>query len=78
MNIRRTVQKCAELRQEKRTSWGSLCRDTVPYSSLMRWNQRIRSGQAPVFKRGARKVPPIDLAQVRREIAALPHGHRRT
>lgn len=78
MNIRRTMQKCAELREEKRTSWRSLCRSTVPYSSLMRWHKRIRSGQAPVFKRGPKKVEPIDLEAFRREVASLHHGRRRT
>ena len=78
MTIRRTVEKCEELRAGKKISWRSLCRGTVPYSSLMHWKKRIRSGQAPVFKRGPRKVEPLDLEQFRREVAALPHGRRRT
>jgi len=47
-------------------------------SSYKRWKRRIRCGQDPVQKPGAKKVAPIDLGKLRQQIHDLHHGKKRT
>jgi hypothetical protein len=50
----------------------------VAYSSLRRWRQRQRQNQPPVQKPGPKKLGPLPLETLQREIAKLKHGARRT
>ncbi|MEI7881592.1 MAG: hypothetical protein WCI95_12025, partial [bacterium] len=50
----------------------------VSYSSLLRWQSRRDRGLAPVSVPGPRKLPPVDLGQVKADLESLAHGRVRT
>ena len=67
------------MRQQLQMPLKALCgRMEVAYSSLRRWRRRQRQGQAPVQKPGPKKLEPLPLEAIQREIARLRHGARRT
>jgi len=54
--------------------------EATPYSyaTIMRWRRRARNNEPPVRKPGPKKNEGIDLNQLKKDIAALPHGRKRT
>ena len=44
----------------------------------MRWKRRALDGQAPVGKRGPKKVQPLNLSELKEKIEALDHGSKRS
>jgi hypothetical protein len=47
-------------------------------ATLRRWRRRISQGQAPVGRRGPRKVKPLDLSEIEGRIKDLGHGKKRS
>jgi hypothetical protein len=47
-------------------------------TTLMRWKRRLAGGRVAVEKRGPKKVAPLELDELKKEIAALDHGSRRS
>lgn len=67
------------IKQETRLPYRTLCTaETVPYSTLMRWQSRVRRGQPVVERPGPKKVEPLDGSALRRRVAELQPGRRRT
>lgn len=50
----------------------------ISASSYKRWKRRMRSGDDPVQKPGAKKVSPIDLEELKQQIDRLDHGKKRS
>ena len=50
----------------------------VSLPSYMRWKRRIHDGREPVQKPGAKKIAPIDLDALKRQIEDLHHSGKRT
>jgi hypothetical protein len=48
------------------------------YRRLLRWQKRTSAGEPALVSPGPKKTGPLPFAQVREQIAALRHGHRRT
>lgn len=70
------IAELEQARQELHLSWRELCTE-VPYSSLMRWKQRLRSGHASVQTPGPKKTEPLS-AEFFRQLEQLSHGRSRT
>ena len=70
------IAELEQARQALQLSWRELCTE-VPYASLMRWKQRLRSGQAPVQTPGPRKSEPLS-PEFFRQLEQLSHGRFRT
>ena len=67
-----------QMHREDRTSYRQLCADrTTPYSSLMRWRQRMREGEPVVQPRGA-QCTPITVEKLWERLLGLPHGRHRS
>jgi transposase-like protein len=47
-------------------------------STLGRWRRRLSRGQAPVGRRGPRKISPLNFSELRERIEGLEHGGRRS
>lgn len=47
-------------------------------SSYMRWKRRILRGEDPINKPGAKKVQPINLNELKKQIGSLSHGRKRS
>jgi hypothetical protein len=47
-------------------------------ATLMRWKRRLAGGRVAVEKRGPKKVAPLELDALKKEIAELDHGSRRS
>lgn len=56
--------------------WRDLCVE-VPYSTLMRWKQRLSLGQPPVQHPGPKKTQPLS-PDFFRQLEQLAHGRSRT
>jgi hypothetical protein len=50
----------------------------LSYATLMRWKQRINDGQPALQRPGPKKIKPLDLEQLKRKIASLDHGAKRS
>jgi len=48
------------------------------YASFMRWKQRMAVGHPPVESPGPKKIAPLDLKDLNREIESLHHGKKRS
>jgi hypothetical protein len=60
-------------------SYGCLCRQMgLSYATLMRWKRRALGGQAPVGKRGPKKVQPLNLSELKERIEGLDHRSKRS
>jgi transposase InsO family protein len=57
-------------------SWRELCTD-VPYATLMRWKQRLRSAQPMLRRPGPKKAQPLD-PQFFHQLTQLGHGRSRS
>ena len=67
------------IKQETGWPYRRLCTaETVPYSTLMRWQHRVRRGQPVVARPGPKKVGPLDRAALCRQVAELRPGRCRT
>lgn len=56
-----------------------LCRRlALPYSTWLRWRRRSQNGRALLLAPGPKKLAPLPLDDVRREIATLIHRRQRT
>lgn len=67
------------MRQQFQLPLKALCsRMQVAYSSLRRWRRRQRQDQPPVQKPGPKKLEPLPLEAIQREINLLRHRARRT
>jgi hypothetical protein len=67
-----------EMHQESGVSLRRLCAmRTAPYSSLMRWRQRMREGEPVVQPRGA-QCTPMTVAKLWERLLSLPHGRHRS
>ena len=75
--------------QRWRKQGGPSCRRLLaaaglPRSSFLRWQRRIRNGRAAIQTATARDIPalekqsPAKAAEIRKKIAGLSHGHRRS
>ena len=75
--------------QRWREQGGPSCRRLLaaaglPRSSFLRWQRRIRRGRPAIQTAGVRDVPalekqsPAKAAEIRKKIAGLSHGRRRT
>jgi hypothetical protein len=47
-------------------------------ATLSRWRRRLTRGQAPVARRGPRKVKPLNLGELKERIQGLGHGGKRS
>ena len=66
------------MRQDNWKSYRGLCADRmVPYSSLMRWRQRLRQAEAVVQPRGA-PCTPVTVEKLWERLLSLRHGRHRT
>ncbi len=50
----------------------------LSYRTLMRWRQRLANGKDAVGKRGPKKVQPLNLGELKKNIRDLDHGAKRT
>jgi hypothetical protein len=58
-------------------SYGCLAQQVgLSYRTLMRWKQRIADGKDAVGKRGPKKVEPLDLTALKKQISDLNHGRK--
>jgi len=73
------VTTLTQLKRDVRWPYQRLCRFLgVPYGTLRRWKQRLAQGQPARVPPGPKKVAPLSLAELRGEVARLPHGHERS
>ena len=73
------MQVVEQVKQAVREPYESVCLELdVPYSSLMRWKSRHRTGERLVRKPGPGKVGPLDLDTLHEDILHLDHGRKRT
>jgi hypothetical protein len=69
----------AEVKTKFSLSYACLARQMgLSYATLMRWKKRLASGKPAVQKRGPKKVQPLDLDQLRENIATLDHRNKRS
>jgi hypothetical protein len=47
-------------------------------ATLARWKQRTLCGQAAIGKRGPKKVPPLNLSELKERIQGLEHESKRS
>ena len=60
-------------------SYASLAQQMgLSYRTLMRWKKRICDGQTAVWKRGPKKVNPLNLSELKERIKGLDHGRKRS
>lgn len=74
--IPRLLKRLEEARAE--FSWRELCQGLLPCATVLRWRARAEAGAPLVEQPGVKKKEPLDLETVRRRIAELRHGRRRT
>ena len=68
-----------ELKAKFSISYAGIARQMgLSYATLMRWKRRFADGRVAVEKRGPKKVVPLDLDALKKEIADLDHGWRRS
>ena len=68
-----------ELKAKFSISYACIARQMgLSYATLMRWKRRLADGRAAVEKRGPKKVVPLDLEALKKEIGDLDHGRRRS
>lgn len=66
------------MRLDNGKSYRGFCADRMaPYSSLMRWRQRLRQSKPVVQARGA-SCTPVTVEKLWERLLSLPHGRRRT
>jgi transposase InsO family protein len=75
--IRQILHQLATTKKVSHRSWRELC-DLVPYSSVMRWRQRQRSGLPLWQVPGPKKSVPLDWAEFYPLLRQLKHGRVRT
>lgn len=74
----RIMEGIENMRQHNGKSYRGLCADRqAPYSSLMRWRQRLRQSKPVVQVRGA-SCMPVTVEKLWERLLSLPHGRRRT
>ncbi len=67
------------MKQQLQMPYREFCgRMNLPYSSFRRWRQDHRRGQPLLQKPGPKKLEPLPLEELQRQIAGLNHGARRT
>jgi hypothetical protein len=60
-------------------SYASLANQVgLSYRTLMRWKQRLAKGKDAVEKRGPKKVQPLNLSELKKEIQDLDHSTKRS
>lgn len=77
--IRQVVQALESLKAQFGVSYAVALREAgIGYRRFLRWRRRLLRGEPPVKRRGPKKLQPLDLRQLRQDIAGLHHGGRRT
>lgn len=67
-----------QMHREDRASYRRLCAvRSAPYSSLMRWRQRMKEGEPVVQSRGA-QCTPVTVEKLWERLLSLPHGRHRS
>ena len=67
-----------QMHREEGASYRLLCAvRPAPYSSLMRWRQRLREGEPVVRPRGA-QCTPMTVEKLWERLLSLPHGRHRS
>lgn len=74
--IPRILKQLEEARRE--FTWRELCHRLLPCATVMRWRARAQAGAPLVEQPGVKKQEPLDLDAVKKRIAQLNHGRRRT
>ena len=73
------VQSIEKLKSEHGVAAASLVTVSgISASSYKRWKRRIHSKDEPVKKPGVKKVAPLDLGKLKKQIRDLDHGKKRT
>jgi transposase InsO family protein/transposase len=75
----RVVSQMNAARENTGLSWRTLC-DTTPAkcSSFMRWKSRLERQEPVVQRPGSKKVEPLDLGRLQKEMRKLHHGPKQT
>lgn len=50
----------------------------IRYASFMRWKRRIAAGDPPLQSPGPKKIEPLDLDELKKDIGSLRHGRKRS
>jgi len=74
--IPRLLEELEKARME--FTWQELCKELLPYSSVLRWRARSKEGKPVIEAAGPKKKSPLNGAIIQARIAALDHGRRRT
>lgn len=73
------VEHIENLKAEVLWPYERLCENMgLPYSTLMRYRQRIAQRQPAILAAGPKKIVPLDLNKLTDEILILSHGRRRS
>jgi transposase InsO family protein len=69
----------AELKEKHSLPISSVVRQLgLSYTTFMRWKRRFAKGRPAVAKPGPKKVRPLDLGELEKEISNLKHGKKRS
>jgi hypothetical protein len=73
------VKLVEEMKEKTRLPYGTLSKGLrLPWSSLKRWQYRMRNRIAVLKRPGPKKVEPLDLSVFDQEIQLLDHGCKRS
>ena len=78
-SIRQALAMIDEMKQKFSISYAAAARQMgLSLATLMRWKRRLAGGRVAAEKRGPKKVVPLDLDALNKDIVDLDHGRRRS
>jgi hypothetical protein len=73
------VSQFTQIKENEQIPYSAMCDSScIPYSTFMRWRDRVESGQEPCQEPGPKKIEPLDIDVLNRSIENLDHGKKRT
>lgn len=73
------VTSLTTLHEQVRWPYWRLCQWTaLPYSTVMRWKERLLHGQLAIAKPGPKKIVPLERDQLQQQLRQLRHGRHRS